>query len=132
MRLLKAALQHPNTNPMVQRTARVLGAIRRRAAAWLVPGPTLRCPCCLADLVEVYALPLASKFPPPPFWRADMRRILFRCGSCKHFHTLFAYPLFNWIPAGRLTTEMALLNLLILVMILCTSFPHSILSLVSL
>ena len=131
MRSLKAARQHLNANPVVQRAARVLNAIRGRAATWLIPGPALKCPCCQVNLVEVYAIPLASKFPPPPFWRVDTRRILLRCSSCKHFHTVFAYPLFNWIPAARLTTEMALLNVLILVMILCASFPHSILLLVS-
>ena len=47
-----------------------------------------------------------------------------RCISCKHFHEVFAYRAFNWIPPRRLTTEMALLNALIALLIVCTVLPH--------
>ena len=53
-----------------------------------------------------------------------------RCATCGHFHLVFAYLIFNWIPPERLTAEMTLLNVLIAALILSAALLHySVLSL---
>lgn len=55
-----------------------------------------------------------------------------RCTACKHFHEVFAYRVFNWIPPARLTAEMTVLNVLVGILVLCAALPHPpILSLVA-
>lgn len=99
----------------------------------LLPGPVLLCPHCRGDLVELTALRQAAKrLPRIPFWLADTRRLMVRCASCNHFHWVFAYPLFNWIPPGRLTTEMAVLSALAALLLVFAAEPNALFELMSL
>lgn len=101
---------------------------------WLTPSQVLTCPRCQGNLIGLDAvLQAARRLPRFPFWRPDTRRIMARCATCGHFHLVFTYPIFNWIPPERLTAEMTLLNVLIAALILCAALPHySVLSLLSL
>ena len=90
-----------------------------------MPGTVLICPCCRGDLVEWDIVQQAAqRLRQLPFWRPDTRRIMLRCTACRHFHEVFAYRVFNWIPPRRLMTEMALLNALIALLIVCAALPH--------
>ncbi len=108
-------------------------AAMQKASA-LLPGAMLECPSCHADLIELKALrQSARRLPRMPFWHRDTRRLMARCTSCNHFHMVFAYPLFNWIPPTRLTTEMTLMTMLVGVLILCAALPsHSLFALMPL
>src|SRR5713101_2680991 len=107
MRVLTEGAGHDNSNKGAARRhggsrAVALEAKRR----WLTPGSVLACPCCGAELIELDAVGQAArKLRRIPFWQADTRRILVRCVACRHFHEVFAYPVFNWIPPARLTVE---------------------------
>jgi hypothetical protein len=101
-------------------------AARQSANGWLMPpGTALTCSCCRGVLVEWETVQQAARrLPRRPFWQADTRRIMVRCTSCRHFHDVFTYRLFNWIPPRRLTTEIALLNILVAVLVICAMLPH--------
>lgn len=112
-----------------RRRARIQDQVTRG----LLPGPAVACPRCRGDLIELEAIRQSAKrLPRISFWRADRRRLLTRCPSCKQFHMVFAYPLFNWIPPGRLTIEMALLNLLVGLMLLFAAKPNALAALLAL
>lgn len=127
MRYLTTGTNH-NTSAKTRRGHGSQGAsfaARKSAGGWLVPGDVLMCSCCRGDLIEWDTVQQATRrLPRLPFWRPDTRRIIVRCNSCKHFHEVFAYRVFNWIPPQRLTTEMALLNVLIGLLVVCSTLPH--------
>jgi hypothetical protein len=119
-------LAHSRKQGPSHRSGTLHSAARQSADSWLrPPGTVLTCSCCRGVLVEWDAVQQAARrLPQLPFWRADTRRIIVRCTSCKHFHDVFTYRLFNWIPPHRLTTEIALLNVLIALLIVCAMLPH--------
>ena len=118
--------------PSVPRRTAV-ARIQARVTRGLLPGLVLSCPRCRGDLIELDAIRQSAKrLPRISFWRADRRRLIIRCPSCKQFHMVFAYPLFNWIPPARLTAEMAVLNVLVALMLLIQARPSALASLFAL
>jgi ribosomal protein S27E len=49
----------------------------------------------------------------PKRWRIDHRQLLVRCPDCGNCFWVFAYPLFNRLPASRTLAVVAAVNLLL-------------------
>ena len=115
----------PQKKPKTERNGPRGAAQESAAWRWLTPSGVLACHCCNRELIAVDVLRKRTEaFPPLPFWRADTRQLMVRCNSCKHFHMVFTYPLFNFIPPARLKTGMMILNAAVAAMVVWASAPH--------